>query len=203
MAKNQIHQLIRLQEILIKLGQVERADYWPGSTRKRNETDIEHSLFLAFHAWQVAVKLQLNLDHGKILKYALTHDLPETYAGDTPLFSGPEKRQMQEKNEQEAIGKLFKNLPDSDIPKTIRQYYRQEDEESKFVNAMDRLSALFVQICSEETQFVDNKITHKHIEDILPSWRKRTDISEEMTEFTNDLLEVWYKSVKLHPAIKD
>lgn len=198
MRENKIDQLIHLQELLVKLGEVERADFWPGSPRQQNETVLEHSFSLAVLSWQVAQRLNLKLDHEKILKYALVHDLPEAYTGDLPLFSGDKEQGLQGDKERKAIDKLQSALPESGISEIIRQYNQQKDEESRFIHAMDALVAVLVHISSRETQFVKNKITKKHIEDILPSWRERTDISKEMIEFTDELLEIWRKTVVLH-----
>ena len=79
----------------------------------------------------------------------------------------------------------------------LESFYAQEDEESKFVNAMDKLVALLVHIVSKETQFVSNKITSEDIDRILPKWRSQTDISEEMIKVTDQLLASWYENVRL------
>ena len=92
MYKDAVSELIKLEKTLVLLGEVQRADYWPGSHKRSNETDIEHSYCLAMTSWQLATTLHLPLSQEKILKYALIHDLPEVYAGDVPLFSSDSKR---------------------------------------------------------------------------------------------------------------
>jgi putative hydrolase of HD superfamily len=198
MYKDAVNKLIELEKTLVSLGGVQRADYWPTSPRRSRETDIEHSYSLAMASWQLASALGLQLNHEKILKYALIHDLPEVYAGDTPLFSTNSKHDEQADKEAAAIARLRQQFPESDLVETLESFYAQRDEESKFVKAMDKLVALLVHIVSEETQFIDNKITSEDIERVLPKWRSQTDISEAMAKVTDQLLMIWYEKVKLY-----
>jgi len=59
----------------------------PQSSGFNKENDSEHSYQLAMVSWYLATTEGKNLDIEKILKYALVHDLPEIYAGDTPLYT--------------------------------------------------------------------------------------------------------------------
>jgi len=191
-------QLISLQQVLNVLGDVERADYWPSSGRNRRETVIEHSYFLAAVAWHIADRLQLKLNQEKIIKYALVHDMPEAYAGDTPLFAKAEDKNNQQQREAAAIKKLTTNLPSSNITTMLAHYYDQQDDESKFIRAIDNIVAALVHITSDQTQFIDNQITAEAIDQILPKWREQTDISPEMIELTNEVLTAWWNTVTLY-----
>lgn len=193
-----IQELQLLQEILIKLGEVERPDYWPGSSRLHNETSAEHTLFLAFFCWQVEYKLKLGLDHETILKYALVHDLTNVGTTDTPPETDAKMDAPANQDEPAAVNDLATRLPDSDIPMLIQAYENRVDDESKFVAAMDVLVALLVQICSRETPFLKNKVTIEEVQDTLPELRRITDINAELTELTDTLLRIWFDSVALY-----
>ena len=193
-----INQLTSLQRVLNTLGDIERADYWPSAGSQRRETNIEHSYALAMVAWHIADRLQLDLNHEKILKYALVHDMPEAYAGDTPLFADPYVKAVQDEREAAAIRKLSSDFPKSNMLQVLTDYYDQQDDEARFVRAIDNIVALLVHITSDKTQFVDNKISPKDIEQILPKWREQTDISPEITQLTNEVLAAWWNVVKLY-----
>lgn len=105
------------------------------------ENDSEHSYQLAMISWYLAITENSNLNIEKILKYALVHDLPEVYAGDTPLYTLNEEYLNNKKDrETESILKLkkeFSHFVDLDI--WIEKYEKREDDESKLVYAADKL----------------------------------------------------------------
>lgn len=105
------------------------------------ENDSEHSYQLAMISWYLAITENSNLNIEKILKYALVHDLPEAYAGDTPLYTLNEEYLNNKKNrETESILKLkkeFLHFVDLDI--WIEKYEKREDDESRLVYAVDKL----------------------------------------------------------------
>ena len=52
-------------------------------TPRRLENSAEHSWHLAMACWAVAQHFKLDVNHEKLLKLALVHDLGEIEAGDT------------------------------------------------------------------------------------------------------------------------
>lgn len=105
------------------------------------ENDSEHSYQLAMVSWYLAATEGKNLDIEKILKYSLVHDLPEIYAGDTPLYTSDNdylnSKKDREANSVEKIKNVFFNF--ADLHKWIKNYENQEDDESKLVYAIDKL----------------------------------------------------------------
>ena len=118
---------------------MERVAHVPQKDRREN--DVEHSYTLAMLAWYLADSLKLSLNKDKILRYALAHDLVEVYAGDTYAFTDDEsERNSKQKREDEArlrIKKEFSEL--GDLHDTIERYETRDEEESRFVYAVDKL----------------------------------------------------------------
>jgi putative hydrolase of HD superfamily len=137
----------------------------PQSSGFNKENDSEHSYQLAMVSWYLATTESNKLDTEKILKYSLVHDLPEIYAGDTPLYTSDNEslnnKKEREINAIEKIKKEFLHFPD--LHKWIEKYEKQEDEESQLVYAVDKLLPVF-------SIFMDNGHawkTHKLDLDVL------------------------------------
>jgi len=62
---------------------------WTILRRNRHQYLAEHSYFVAVYADQIARLIEWDGDYGKLMRYALYHDLDETITGDIP---GPAKR---------------------------------------------------------------------------------------------------------------
>lgn len=117
----------------------------PQSSSFNNENDSEHSYQLAMVSWYLAMTEGKNMDIEKILKYSLIHDLPEVYAGDTPLYTSNSdylnNKKDRELNSIEKIKSKFSNF--ADLHEQIRKYGKQEDDESKLVYTIDKLLPFF------------------------------------------------------------
>ncbi len=108
------------------------------------ENDVEHSYQLAMLAWYLVGKAKLPLDIEKVICFALIHDFPEVYAGDTPVF-GPNADTVATKHarESEAVERLEKEWG-SRFPEfisAIKEYESRESEEAKFIYALDKIIA--------------------------------------------------------------
>jgi putative hydrolases of HD superfamily len=134
--------LLEFAEMLNAFRRVERVVYVNGTDRMEN--DSEHSYHLAMFAWYIASSEKLSLDLDLILKYALVHDLVEVYAGDTYVFS-EDKKHLDSKigRENEALDRLKKEFPFcNEIFSLVEQYEKREDNESRFVYALDKLQPI-------------------------------------------------------------
>lgn len=104
-----------------------------------NTSTGEHTFELVMMCWYLASTNKLDLDHEKVLKYALAHDLVEGWAGDT--YIGDEEAHQTKKVREAAafqkIKEIFIEFPE--LIETIEAYERREDPESKFVYAADKL----------------------------------------------------------------
>ncbi len=90
--------LFNFTQFLLKFREIKRIVYVDES---KQENDIEHSYMLAMLAWYIVSTKKLNLDVDKVIKYALAHDLVETYAGDTYFYHNSKdaasEKQLKEK----------------------------------------------------------------------------------------------------------
>ncbi|MFB4310610.1 HD domain-containing protein [Actinomadura sp. GTD37] len=109
--------------------------------RNRQENDAEHSFSLGLAAICIAPLVDPTLDTALVSKYSLVHDLPEIYAGDVSVYAQEEVRAGKARRETEAREQLAKNFGDlfPDLIATLDAYADQDDRESRFVYALDKL----------------------------------------------------------------
>ena len=131
--------LLAFISILNEFRCIERGLYANGEDR--NENDVEHSYFLAMIGWYIIDAQSLSLDARKVVSYALVHDLVEVYSGDVYFYGvTPEDLVKKKQREHEARVRLQKTIAEfPSLHTVISEYERQEDPESKFVNALDKL----------------------------------------------------------------
>jgi putative hydrolase of HD superfamily len=116
---------------------VERVARIPGETRYA--TMLEHSYQLALTAWYLIEREGLPLDTARVLKYALVHDLMETYAGDTYLYDDAARATKRER-EAAACERMRAEFPEfSELHDLLEAYEQRIDNESRFVYALDKL----------------------------------------------------------------
>jgi putative hydrolase of HD superfamily len=139
MTKPDAKRAISFTELLHAFQLVERVAHVPQKNRWGN--DVEHSYLLAMLAWYLADSLDLHLDRDRILRYALTHDLVEIYAGDTYIFTTDKKeKETKHQREEESRVRIKKEFPEfKDLHSAIEEYESRNDKESAFVYAVDKL----------------------------------------------------------------
>lgn len=115
----------------------ERAIY--AISDNRNENDVEHSFQLAIFAWYLADINKLDLDNELMLKFALIHDMDETFDGDKHIFdtAGRVDKEEKAKMARERIGKMFPNW--NGYKELSEKYTKLDCEESKFIYALDKV----------------------------------------------------------------
>lgn len=134
----EFNSLLNFIKLTHSFQQTKRSIY--ATSEDRLENDAEHSYQLALVAWYIISAKKLDLDVDLVLKYAITHDLVEVYAGDTPNFGhGVEMKEDKASREEEAMQRIKKEFPEfSDLTDYIHRYEKREDEESKFVYSLDK-----------------------------------------------------------------
>jgi putative hydrolase of HD superfamily len=133
--------LFTLQQLSIDVALINRNHYLAGTSRREN--DIEHSYSVALLCWFIHDKYQIPLDVGRILKYALAHDLVERYAGDTNTYASKEDRQKKTELERGALEKFSREFVGfTDLITTMSDYEAKKDEESLFVWSVDKMQQL-------------------------------------------------------------
>ena len=132
-----LENLLRFVELLNRYRAVTRKIY--ANAEDRLENDVEHSYQLAMLAWYIADAENLSLNKNLLLKYALVHDLVETYAGDTSAFAAEDARRLKIESESKALDQLAKDFAEfSELPKLIHEYEERKNDESRFIYALDK-----------------------------------------------------------------
>lgn len=114
----------------------------------RPENDAEHSFMLGLIAVPLAEQYYPELDSGLVAKYALVHDLPEAYVGDTPTHD-IDAAGLKTKADMECAGwrqlkKEYAPLAPS-LVALLQKYEEQADAESRFVRMLDKLVTISIQ----------------------------------------------------------
>lgn len=132
-----------LQQMLIDLSLIDRAHYLANTNR--HENDIEHSMTVAILCWYIHDRYKIDLDISKILKYALTHDFVERYAGDVNTFASSSERISKIDRERESLDKLSNEFNEfGDMISSMRGYESKADKESLFVWTVDKMQPLIM-----------------------------------------------------------
>lgn len=133
--------VVKIARLALLFGRVERITLHEDG--KRRETDAEHTVMLGLVAAAFATRYLPFLDRGKIVSYALVHDLVEAYAGDTPTLRPLTDQERFDKKQREAKAYHIIDIDLGDeaawIPERIRDYEEQIDDEARYVKAMDKL----------------------------------------------------------------
>ena len=162
---------------------VERVIYAPDLVRKEN--DVEHSYLLTLFCWYLLDSLRLPFSKEKVLSYALAHDLPEVYAGDTYIFD-PEGLKTKDKREEKARKRLSDEFPEfEDLHKTIDAYEKKEDAEAVFVHAVDKLIPIVTNYIQGGRIWKDMAVPHK---ELFANKRLKIGNQEEVRELLEQLI---------------
>lgn len=138
---NITNRLSKIQDLVIDYSLIDRNHYLARTDRREN--DSEHSLAVALMCWYILDKYKFKLDVSKVLKYAITHDLVEVYAGDTNAFASKEARERKVELERQSLERLTTEF--NDFPGMIQAmqgYELKDDDESLFVWTVDKIQAL-------------------------------------------------------------
>lgn len=146
--------------LLHAVQKVKRFSHRPGEVEPTNTG--EHTFELVMLCWYIAECEKLELNHERILKYALAHDIIEAYAGDTPAY---DKEGQKDKMEREhtaliRIQNEFDEFPE--LITMIKEYEAKSNQESVFVYAVDKLiDPLGVSLETKETHWKRKGVTYR------------------------------------------
>jgi len=142
-------EMLKFVKFSNKFRNVVRTIWYKGNDQP--ERNGEHAFQLSLVAWFICDRFLPHLDLLKVLQYCLAHDLPETYAGDTPAFPDPSGKSDINQNthadkherEQAAIQRIDEEWGDTfpSMIKSMLGYEELADEESRFVYALDKFLA--------------------------------------------------------------
>ena len=132
-----LQNLEQFMTLVHRVERVKRFVHRPGEREPSNTA--EHTFELAMLCWYIMSAEKLALDQEKVILYALAHDVIEAYAGDTPAFDA-EGQKTKAEREHAAFTRIkaeFTNFPE--LALMIEAYESKNDEEAKFVYAVDKL----------------------------------------------------------------
>lgn len=120
----------------LSFGLVNRATSHPDGTA---ESDSTHTVMLSMLVADLA-EIE-GLDVGLAVQYAVVHDLPETYAGDTCTARelSSEDKQAKHMRELKSLERIEKELGDCWTSSMIKRYERQDEPESRLVRYVDKI----------------------------------------------------------------
>lgn len=126
----------------------------------RKENDAEHSWQLAMMALVLSEYAPPEIEHMRVLKMVLIHDIVEIDAGDSPAYSGVTKAD-QFARETIAADRLFGLLP-QDIADEFRalwdEFEQQKSPDALFARAMDRLQPFLHNYFTSGKMWIEHKI---------------------------------------------
>ena len=187
--KSSIEKLLSFTKFTHSFQKIERRIFATGL--KRNENDLEHSGQLALVAWYFIDSSKIKLNTGKVIKYALAHDLVETYAGDTYFYSKDKKLQESKKQrEKDALERIKKEFPDfKEIEKIITKFEKKSDAEARFVYALDKIIPVLNIYLDEGRSWKRDSVSVEMIRtkdaiiklspELVPAWNEFTKLLEK------------------------
>ena len=144
--------IINLAVFAYRFCDVKRGTFLPdGKTR---ESDGAYTVVLSLQSLALTSRFFPQLDSGLVLKFALVHDLVETYAGDTSTLQIDEAgRRAKEEREAAALQRIEAEFGESfpEMIELIHAYERLDTPEAKFVKTLDKLMPALSHILNRGT----------------------------------------------------
>lgn len=160
-----IHRLLKLQKLLLQFSHVERRVHRKHNDAVVYENDTEHSYNLAMTAWFLCHWFP-DLNRDTVIRYALVHDLVEVHAGDTFIYADEAELATKEAREKDALDKLAREWGDfEELYKTIETYEKREDDESRFVYALDKIMPIMLVYIHDGYSWAVDNVTAKMLYD--------------------------------------
>ena len=156
------------------LKRVNRRSYVTGTTRLENSA--EHSWHLAMACWSIAEQFELDVNHEKLLKLALVHDLGEIDAGDTFLYA--DTRADAHVEERAGIARLQRERGNG--IKNLSEIWEEQEtgssQEAQLLRVVDRILPFLLNLNTNGKTWIEGKVTrsqvssaHAFIKDSFPS----------------------------------
>ena len=153
-----------ITEFLLELDalkRVNRRSYVPQTTRLENSA--EHSWHLAMACWSIAELFELEVNHEKLLKLALVHDLGEIDSGDTFLYDS--SRSEAHIEEREGIVRLQAHSGNG-IDNLLEVWDEQEtgsSPETQLLKAIDRLLPFLLNLNAEGKTWSEHGVKRSQV----------------------------------------
>ncbi len=143
------------------LKRVNRRSYVTQTSRKENSA--EHSWHLAMACWSIAELFALDVNHEKLLKMALVHDLGEIDAGDTFLYA--DTRTDAHVEERAGIARLQRERGNgiSDLSKVWEAQETGSSKESQLLRVVDRLLPFLLNLNTNGKTWIELGVTRSQV----------------------------------------
>ncbi|MGE6475899.1 HD domain-containing protein [Psychrobacter sp. NPDC078631] len=143
------------------LKRVNRRSYVTQTTRKENSA--EHSWHLAMACWSIAELFALDVNHEKLLKMALVHDLGEIDAGDTFLYA--DTRTDAHVEERAGIARLQRERGNgiSDLGEVWEAQETGSSKESQLLRVVDRLLPFLLNLNTNGKTWIELGVTRSQV----------------------------------------
>ncbi|GAF56101.1 LOW QUALITY PROTEIN: hydrolase [Psychrobacter sp. JCM 18901] len=144
------------------LKRVNRRSYVTQTTRKENSA--EHSWHLAMACWSIAELFALDVNHEKLLKMALVHDLGEIDAGDT-FFLYADTRTDAHVEERAGIARLQRERGNgiSDLSEVWEAQETGSSKESQLLRVVDRLLPFLLNLNTNGKTWIELGVTRSQV----------------------------------------
>lgn len=171
----------KLAELALRFSKVDRATrLLDGSP----ESDTDHTVMLAWVAPALAARCADDLDVGLVCQFAVVHDAPEVFAGDTPtLRITAEQRAVKAERERlatRAWALMFAtSLPW--LPEMIYRYEGREEREARFVWALDKVIVKIANLAAGCYDITAQRVTAEEF--VTMRTEQRSKLEEQAGEF--------------------
>ncbi len=189
-----IHRLLEFQRLLQQFQSVERVTHTPKSHRWENDT--EHSYNLAMTGWYLCGHFP-HLNRDKVVRYALVHDLVEIHAGDTYIYGDQASLDSKQQREAAALKQLESEWTDfPDMTKSIHAYEQRQDEEAKFVYALDKIMPIMLIYLGDGYTWKQEDVALQRLHEAK---RNKVALSDEINTYYRELYELLTNNPQLFP----
>ena len=178
--------VIDLGRLALAFGRIDRtAVYHPGPGGPP-ESDTDHTVMLGWVACSLATRFFPGfLDVGLVAQFALVHDAPEVYAGDTPtLRIDAAGRRAKKTRENAACLRLEREfsgrLPW--LPDLLAVYEQQELPEARFVRGVDKILPKVVHLLDGCRGLIEQGMDPTELAAVFD--RQAADMAAYVDEFT-------------------
>jgi putative hydrolase of HD superfamily len=140
-----------------------------GIPPERCESVAEHAFGVALLALLLVDAYEADLDHARVIRLALLHDLGEVYAGDIIPGDAVDPREKHCR-EEESVVRVLAKLPEGDEYLALwREYERGESPEARYVRQIDRLEMALQAAVYEHQEEQDLSEFYASAQDALSS----------------------------------
>jgi len=169
----------KTMEFFLKINDLQNTKRY-GKYPAYTESTSEHTFKVILIVDYLFRELKLDLNYGKCIKIAIYHDFSEIDldididAYESSKMESNAKKHMESKKISEISKKFY-----SDIEDIFREYEEKESEESKFVNACDKLEAC-IYVLSKNKEIMNYEFFATYSDNTILKFPKLLPIYKEV-----------------------